>query len=188
MAIRDGVTDGSLDVLAAGRDGLKGGLKIAGVIEGIKDAEDIDADFRGLPDECVDHIIRVVAVADEVLAAEKHHERGLGRDGLEEPDALPRVLIEESRHDVKGCAAPHLKGVEADIIQHADDLKDVRSPHSRGEDGLVAVTQCDVRNADGRRVGGEWACAVCCHQDVLPGIWDGARLRKGSAGRVRPVA
>ena len=73
-------------------DGLYRSHEIPGVVQGVEDAEDVDANFRGMGDKSAHQIVRVVAVAHEVLTAEQHLERSLGHEPFEYTDALPRVF------------------------------------------------------------------------------------------------
>ena len=83
---------------------------------------------------------------------------------------------------------PDLKGVEANVVKHLDDFKNVVRAHSCGEDGLVTVPQRNVCNPDGRRVSGESVCAVAGHRLLLREAGDLPWRRNGKLGRVRPVA
>ncbi|VGP39343.1 hypothetical protein SB00094_01725 [Klebsiella variicola subsp. tropica] len=71
-----GVRKRALGVGAVAADSLQGGLHVARVVHGIEDAEDVHAVFDGALDEALHHVIGVVAVAEQVLAAEQHLQRG----------------------------------------------------------------------------------------------------------------
>ena len=64
------VADSPLRVAGGFLDGLDGGLEVAQVVDGIEDAEDVHSVLDGELAELLDNIVRVVAVADDVLAAE----------------------------------------------------------------------------------------------------------------------
>jgi hypothetical protein len=80
----DGVGHGPLRVRI---DGLQRGahrlLEVAQVVHRIEDAEHPDAVERRALDELVHHVIRIVAVAEQVLAAQQHLLRRVGHGPLE---------------------------------------------------------------------------------------------------------
>ena len=55
-------------------DRLVRGDEVALVVEGIENAEDVDPDLGRLLDKGLHHIVRVLAVPDEVLPAQEHLE------------------------------------------------------------------------------------------------------------------
>ena len=120
-----GVADRALGVAAVLLDGADGHLEVAVVVEGVEDAEDVHAVLDGEGDEALEDIVGVVLVAEDVLAAQEHLERGLLRVGLDEAQALPGIFAEEAQADVERGAAPALQGVEADGVDGVDDLQDV---------------------------------------------------------------
>ncbi len=62
-----GIAEGALGVGAVAADRLQGGLHVARVVHGIKDAEDVHAVFDGALHEALHHVVGVVAVAEQVL-------------------------------------------------------------------------------------------------------------------------
>ena len=56
-------------MLARALESLEAGDHVALVVERVEHTETIDANFGGFLAEGLDHIIGIVAVADEVLAA-----------------------------------------------------------------------------------------------------------------------
>ncbi len=73
--------------------------------------------FDGALHEALHHVIGVVAVAEQVLAAEQHLQRGLGHRLFQLAQADPRVLAEKADAGVKGGAAPALQRAVADVVQ-----------------------------------------------------------------------
>ena len=71
-----GVADAALKMLAAGLDGRHHGFKVAVVVQGVEGPEDIHAVGRRALHEGLGHIVGVVAVAHQVLAAQQHGETG----------------------------------------------------------------------------------------------------------------
>ena len=83
-----------------------GGLEIARIIERIEDADHVDAVFNGFAAELFHHVVGIVFVAENVLAAEQHLQLGVGQCLTQRAEAVPRVLIEEAEAGVKR-RAPH---------------------------------------------------------------------------------
>ena len=144
-----GVADAALEVLAGGLDGRDDDFEVAVVVQGVEDPEDVHA-VGGRPlDEGLGDVVGVVAVADQVLAAQQHRERGLLDVLLQDADALPGILAEEAVHRVEGRPAPDLHGPEADLVHHLGDREHVFGPAAGREQGLVAVAQREVLDLDG---------------------------------------
>ena len=112
---------------------LDGRFHVADVVQRIENAEDIDAVFDRQTHELAHHIIGVVAVSHQVLAAQQHLQaRVLDPlpDGLE---ALPGVFVEETYAAVEGSAAPDLEREEAHLVQLAQDIQHVAGAHAGGD-------------------------------------------------------
>jgi len=101
-----GVGDGALGVLASLAHGFDGSVQVAWVVHGIEDTEHVHAVFGGTIDKPLYHIIRVMAVAQQVLAAQQHLLRGVGHGLLELADAVPGVFAQVTDTGIKGSAAP----------------------------------------------------------------------------------
>ncbi len=71
------IADRSLQVRAGFFHLLHRPLHVPDIIQGIKNAEDINPVFMGSSNEAIHHVIRVMAVADKVLAAKEHLDRGV---------------------------------------------------------------------------------------------------------------
>ena len=154
----DRVADGALGVAARLLDGLDGGLEVPEVVEGVEDAEDVHAVLDGELAELLDDVVRVVAVADDVLAAEEHLEGRLLEALLELAEALPGVLAEEAEGGVERRAAPDLDRVEAGVVHLRRDREHVLGAHAGGEQALVAVAHGGVGDFDGHGVTpADWA-------------------------------
>jgi hypothetical protein len=82
-------------VLAGLFDRRGGGLVVADVVEGVEDAEDVHAVLRRLVHEAAHDVVAVVPVADDVLAAQQHLQRGAHDVLLDEPQTLPGILVEK---------------------------------------------------------------------------------------------
>ena len=159
-----GVANRGFHVLLGPADGGDGLLHVPDVVQGVEDAEDVHAVGRGALDEGAHHVVVVMAVADQVLAAQQHLEARAAHHALERAEPLPGVFPQKAQAGIKGGAAPDFQGPEADRIEPVRDVEHVFRPHARGQQGLVAVAQGDVRQQDllrrrglefeGRRTGG----------------------------------
>jgi hypothetical protein len=127
----DRVAEGALGVAAVFFHRLQGDAQVAGVVEGVEGAEDVHAVVAGHADEAFDEVVRVVLVAEHVLAAQQHLQRGLGA-GLDLAEAFPRVFAQEAHADVEGGAAPDFERVVADRVDGIDDAHDVVGAHAGG--------------------------------------------------------
>ena len=119
-------------MLTHGFNRLHRGLKVARVVQGVKDTENGDANFGGVVHECFHHVIGVIAVAHQVLPAEKHLQGRVRHQFLQDAGPFPGVLVEVARGHVKGGAAPDLHGEETDLVHLLGDGFHVRSAHTRG--------------------------------------------------------
>ena len=144
-----GVAEGALGVGAVAADRLQGGLHVARVVHGIKDAEDVHTVFDGALHKALHHVIGVVAVAEQVLAAQQHLQRGLGHRLFQLAQADPRVLAEEADAGVKGGAAPAFEGAVADVVERSCNRQHIVEAQTGGEQGLVGVAQDDIGNGNG---------------------------------------
>ncbi|GAR49657.1 hypothetical protein NGUA13_00119 [Salmonella enterica] len=143
-----GVRERALGVRAVAAHRLQGGFHIARVVHGIEDAEDVHTVFHRAFDEAFHHVIGVMAVAEQVLAAQQHLQRGFGHGFFELAQADPRVFAEEADTGVKGGAAPALQRPVAHVVELSGNRQHVIKAQAGGEKGLVGVTQDDVGNGN----------------------------------------
>ncbi|MNM57931.1 hypothetical protein D3C81_691500 [compost metagenome] len=136
-----GVGDGALGVLAGSLDRFNGHAQVTHVVHGIEDAEHVDTVDRCLGDERLDHIVAVVAVAQQVLAAQQHLQAGVGQRRAQLAQALPRVFLEEAHAGVEGGATPDFQRPVADLVELVADRQHVFGTHAGGQQGLVGVAQ-----------------------------------------------
>ncbi len=90
-------------------DLVRGDLHVrAEVVERVENSDDVQPVPDGPLDELAHGVVRIVAVAHDVLTAQKHLELRL----LEEPphgaQTLPRIFVEEAHAAVVGGASPDL--------------------------------------------------------------------------------
>ena len=90
-----------------------------------------------------------MAVAEQVLAAEQHLQRGFRHRFFQLAQADPRVLAEKADAGVKGGAAPALEGAVAHVVELRGDGEHIVKAQAGGEQGLVGVAQDDIGNGNG---------------------------------------
>ena len=142
----DGVAEGGLHLASVLLGGLDGLLQVAHVVECIKNADNVDAVLHALAAEGVHHVVSIVLVAQNVLAAEEHLQLGVGQMLAQRPQTLPGVLLQKAHTDVKGGAAPALQAVVANGVQDLTGREHVLDGHAGGSLGLVGVTQDGIRD------------------------------------------
>ena len=143
-----GVGEGALGVRAVAAYRLQGGLHIARVVHGIEDAEDVHAVFHCPLNEAFHHVIGVMAITEQVLAAQQHLQGSLRHGLFKLAQAQPRVFAEKADTGVKGGAAPALQRPVAHIIELSGNRQHIIKAQAGGEQGLVGVTQDDVGNGN----------------------------------------
>ena len=144
-----GVAEGALGVGAVAAHRLQSGLHVARVVHGIEDAEHVHAVFHRALHEAFHHVVGVVAVAEQVLAAQQHLQRGFRHRFFQLAQAEPRILAEEADAGVKGGAAPAFEGAVADVIEGGGNGQHIVETQAGGEQGLVGVAQDDIGNGNG---------------------------------------
>ena len=144
-----GVAEGGLHLSVVLLGGLDGLLQIADVVEGVEDADDIDAVLDALAAEGVHHVVGVVLVAQNVLAAEQHLQLRVLHVLADGAQALPRILFQKAHAGVKGSTAPALQRVVADGIQLLQRRQHVLDGHAGGRLRLVGVTQDGIGDQQG---------------------------------------
>ena len=102
----DCVRDGALGVLALLHHSGDGPLNVAHVVHGIKHTEHIHAVFRCTFHKGIHHVIRVMAIAQQVLPPQQHLLRRFRHGLLQFADALPWVFAQITDTGIKGRAAP----------------------------------------------------------------------------------
>ena len=143
----DGVGQSDLGVAALFLAGFDRSLKVAKIVQAVKDTDDVDAVGNGFLHEILDNIVCIVAVSQKVLATEQHLKFSLLKAGFKLAKSLPRIFLEEAEAGIKSRAAPALNSVVADLVHLVDDGQHNLSGHTGRDQGLVRVTQdglCDL--------------------------------------------
>ena len=143
-----GVGDSALCMFASGFHRFNGHAQVTHVVHCIENAEHVDTVDRRLGHEGFDHVVAVMAVAQQVLAAQQHLQARIGQCGTQLAQALPRVLLEEAHTGVEGRAAPDFQGPVADFVELVADRQHVVGAHAGGQQRLVGVAQDGVGYED----------------------------------------
>ena len=144
----DGVRHRRLQGLAGALDRVHGGFHVADVVHGVEYAEDVDAVLCGLLHEGLDGVVGVVAVADDVLAAQQHLQSGIGHGRADQSQALPGTFVKVTQAGVEGGSAPHLYRPESDLVDLRRDGQHVLGAHARGQQGLMRVPEHGFHDPD----------------------------------------
>ncbi len=183
----DGVADAALGVLAGLFHGVHGPLQVAGVVQRIEHAEHVHAVLGSFVDEAVNHIIGVVAITQQVLAAQQHLGWGVLQILLEGAQALPGIFVQEADAAIESSAAPAFQGPVAGGIQILQGGDHVFHGHAGGHEALVRIAQNEVGDFDDLVGHGEGSLAERGERPGMgcPGRWKGwGEL----AGRIGPIA
>ena len=127
-------------------------LQVPGVVHGIKGAEDVDAGAAGFVDEGAQDVVGDLAVANTVLAPEKHLEGGVACAFLEALEILPRVFGQVAQGGVEGGAAPNLEREKARLVDLGESAQRHLVGHAGGPEGLVGVPEGGVSYLDLRGI------------------------------------
>ena len=137
----EGVADAALHMGLFLDGRLDGSLQVAGVVQGVEDAQDVDAVLDGKLHELLHHVVMVVLVAQQVLAAQEHLQLGVGHVLADVAQALPGILAQVAQAGVEGGTAPALHGVVAGLIHFGQDGFIIGVGQAGGHQGLVGITQ-----------------------------------------------
>ena len=137
----DGIAHGYFRNAAMLLGGGNGCFHVAQVVERVKCTDDIDAVVDGLLDKIVHHVVRIVLVAQYVLAAKQHLQLGIGQGFPQLAQTLPGILIQKAQAGVKSCSAPAFQRIIADLVQLRADGQHFFNAHARSRLALVRVAQ-----------------------------------------------
>ena len=143
-----GIADAALHMSAFLVGCLDGSLQVAGVVQCVEDADDVDTVCNGLLHEVLNSVIGIGTVAQHVLAAEQHLQLLVGQLLAQDAQTLPGVLIQEADAAVEGGAAPALHGEVVDLIHFRQDGTHLIHRHAGGQQRLVGIAQDDLGNLD----------------------------------------
>ena len=144
-----GVADFAAGVLATFEHRLDAGDEVAGVVERVENAEHVLSGIGIGADEGLHDVVRETGVLHDVLAAQQHDLRRLGRGFLQGAEAVERILAQIAQARVDGGTAPGFKAAEAHLVEDGGGGQHLRGGHAGGGQGLVAVAQDGVVECDG---------------------------------------
>ena len=144
-----GVADSSFHHAAVLFDELHGSFHVPGIVQSVEDTHHVNAVLNGLLAESLYHVVSVVTIAQDVLAAEQHLQLGVGKALLQGAQALPGIFIQKAHAHVEGGAAPALQGPIPNAVQNGQDGDHVLDLHTGSSLGLVSVTQDGIHYLKG---------------------------------------
>ena len=143
---RHGVGNRALEVGSAFLDGVRVVDDVADIVQGVEDAEDVNAVLVGCMNEARAHFTGIVLVADEVLTTRKHGKTGVGGLRLNRAEAIPRILIEETQTRIERRTAPCLDGPIPNAIHLGQDREHIPDGHTRSPQALLTIANGGVHD------------------------------------------
>ena len=144
-----GVGNRALRMLAALAYRLDRGSEVAHIVKGIKDAKHVDSVEGGPFHETIHHIIRVVPVAQQILATQQHLLPCFWHSRLEHSNALPGILTEVANTGIEGRSTPGFDCPEPKVIERSRYGKHVINAHARGKQTLMRIAQHHISEREG---------------------------------------
>ena len=141
------VADRPLHMAASALHCIERRLQVPGVVQGIEDPEDVHAVLHRAVTEGAHPVVRVVAVADGVLAAEEHLGGGVLEARFDLAQAQPGVFLQEAHASIEGGAAPAFDAVVADCVHPLERGDHVLGAHARREQRLMAIPDGRLHDA-----------------------------------------
>ena len=127
-------------------DGAHGRFDVSRIVERVKDADDAHAVFQRFFHHLLHEVVRVIAVTEQVLPAQKHLDGRLFQVFAQRAQALPRVLVEVAHTGIERRAAPALQGIIPHIVELFEDGDHLFRPHARRRLRLVRVAQNGIHD------------------------------------------
>ena len=143
-----GIADAALHMSAFLVGRLDGSLQVAGVVQSVKDADDVDAVGNRLLYKVLHSVICVGTVAQHILAAEQHLQLLVRQFLAQDAQTLPRILVQEADAAVERSAAPALHGEVVDLVHFGQDGAHLVHGHTGSQQRLVRITQDDLGHLD----------------------------------------
>mmetsp|Transcript_28445 Transcript_28445/g.66756 ORF Transcript_28445/g.66756 Transcript_28445/m.66756 type:complete len:419 (-) Transcript_28445:1502-2758(-) len=147
------VAKDGLDEASRGGSGLDADSHVLGVVQGVKDTENIHAGLICLLAEGIDDIVGIRRVSDGIGTSQKHLEayiRHLGSEGLQ---SSPGTFMEEPHRHIEGGTAPHFK--TEDVLRSSvrpvgglSCFEHIDSPHTSGQETLMSITPGSIGEED----------------------------------------
>jgi hypothetical protein len=176
---RNGVGQRALGVAAEFLGGGDGGLEVAGVVEGVEDAQVGHAGVDGALHESANDVVRERGVLNNVLSAQQHLVRGLGRKLLERAKAIEGVFGQVAQAGVDDGSTPGFQCVETHAVEFFDDRQHLGGLHAGGGQRLVAIAQDSLIEND--RLRHAYLLRCCPRSNAIGGgvgIWSDSATMK----------
>ena len=141
MVGADGIYNTTLNMCACFLSGTHCTFQVACIVKSIENTDDGYAVINRTVYKFAYNVIGIMVIAQNVLTAQQHLNRGFAQMLFERAQTLPGILVKEAQAGVKGGAAPSLQSIVAGVIQLFQCRQHVADAHSGGSKGLVAVTQ-----------------------------------------------
>jgi hypothetical protein len=140
----DGVADRALSMSTSFLHGSYRDFHVSYVIQGIENTENVYPVFSRLLYEFHHYIIGIVAIANDVLTAQKHLERSLLHESFQLANPLPRIFRQIPYRNIKSGTAPSFKREKANLIHFLSYWKHRVSPHSCSDQTLMRISEGSV--------------------------------------------
>ena len=137
----DGIADGSLYMSAFLLCSLDGGLQVAGVVHGVENPENVDTVGDGLLYEIFHHVICIMAVSQNILAAEQHLQLGVLHFRTDLAQSFPGIFVQKAEAGVEGGAAPCFQRMIPDFIHFCQNRQHFVRSHTGSDQRLVRVPE-----------------------------------------------
>ena len=148
MDLAGGVANRSLHLAAGLLGSANRGGKVSRVVERVEDAQDIDAVLNRLLHKGLDDIVRIIVIAQKVLAAQQHLQLGVLHMGANGAQALPGILVQKAQARIERRAAPNLKRLVTAAIEGFQNGNHILDGHARRDLALLAVAQDGLHKAN----------------------------------------
>ena len=136
-----GEADGAGGVSAPLDRLIHGDLQVAHIVQGVENTDDVNAVLDGVLHELAHHVVGVVLIAQDVLAAQQHLQLGVGHLLANLPQPLPGVLLQVAQADVEGGSTPDLGGIVAGLVDGLQNGLKFAVGQAGSDQGLVRVAQ-----------------------------------------------
>ena len=142
----DRVADSRLNVAAFFNCSLDSCFKVSLIVERVKNSDDVDTVCYGFLNEVFNNVVCVVAVAENILTAEKHLKLCIFYLVTDLAKSFPRVFVQETEAGVESSAAPCFDSIVAYFVHLFKDGKHFFRCHSCCNQGLMRVTDDSFTN------------------------------------------
>ncbi len=90
---------------------------VAHIVQRVENTNDVNTVFHAFLHKQIHHIIRIMTIAQQILAAQQHLQLGVWASLADFAQPLPRIFIQKTHAAIKGGAAPNLHTMKTNFIQ-----------------------------------------------------------------------